>query len=376
MKKNMDDADGLWRAQMKNRVRDVSLLPRELDITPEEEAWCRSLAACGGLPLLVTPYFVSLLCALKKETGGDRAAYEALRMQVIPSPQESIVAETELDDPLGEALYRAAPRLVHQYKNRALLLSCGACVSCCRHCFRRTYTAREAGFIGGEELDGVCAYLRGHAEINEILVSGGDPLCACDGTLVRLFERLREARPGVLLRVCTRAPVFLPSRFTGSLVSLFRSFRPLWLIPHINHPAELTDECRAAICSVIDAGVPVQSQTVLLRGVNDSVSVLTELFTQLVRLGVKPGYLFQADLAPGTSHLRVSVDEGLVLYEKLGKELSGLSLPVYAVDLPGGGGKYNLCRLPFSGVSVRSETAEDRYRFYGADGGAWEYPRA
>jgi len=239
----------------------------------------------------------------------------------------------------------------------------------------------------------VCSYLTSHKEIEEILISGGDPLTVSDEVLESLFIRLREARPGILLRLCTRALFFAPERLTPSLISLLQKSKPLWVIPHINHPAEISaasaPESRSAIDTLINAGIPVQSQTVLLSGVNDDVKTLHTLFHDLVCLGVKPGYLFQTDLAQGTSHFRVPLEKAVKLYEELRKDLSGLSTPVFAVDLPGGGGKFNLLQLnndfydtkvSFSDTEfiftrdiktdfLKDSKEQDRKR------GQWKYPR-
>ena len=182
---------------------------------------------------------------------------------------------------------------------------------------------------------------------------------------------MRKARPNILIRLGTRAPVFAPERFTPELIALLKRFKPLWVIPHINHPAEISErwspESYKCLYNIVDSGVPAQSQTVLLRGINDSVPVLAELFEKLVKIGVKPGYLFQGDLAKGTGHFRVPLDEGVKLYNALKKELSGLSLPVYAVDLPGGGGKVNIPATRF----VRDG---DNWKYTDASGKSWFYP--
>lgn len=175
---------------------------------------------------------------------------------------------------------------------------------------------------------------------------------------------MRSARKDVLIRVCTRAPVFAPERFTPHLKALLKSFKPLWIIPHINHSAEFSPqfspESYRVLNDLIDCGIPMQSQTVLLRGVNNNIEELVSLFQGLTEIGIKPGYLFQGDLAPGTAHFRVPIDEGIKLYERLRYELSGLSLPVYAVDIPGGGGKFNLLNLDPAAAGVCAERPNTR----------------
>ena len=326
------------------------------------------------LPNLTSPYFSSVLNRLGATAASNpdaAASFAALNRQCTPAQAENNVLECETEDPLGSKRYAVTPRLVRQYKNRCLLLTTCHCFSYCRFCFRRGFTGKTVGFVSEEEIRQVTDWLSSHEEIQEILLSGGDPLTAPDGKLEYLFSELRKARPGILIRLGTRAPVFAPERFTPELLSLLRKYRPLWVIPHINHPAEISaewsPESYKCLFNIIDSGVPAQSQTVLLRGINDSVPVLAELFENLVKLGVKPGYLFQGDLAKGTGHFRVPLDEGVKLYNALKKELSGLSLPVYAVDLPGGGGKVNIPATRF----VRDG---DNWKYTDSSGKSWFYP--
>jgi lysine 2,3-aminomutase len=254
-------------------------------------------------------------------------------------------------------------------------------------------------FISDAELVSVTAYLKAHGEIREILVSGGDPLTAPDSTLEALFRQLRETAPNFVpdptpdaaphpvldaaphpalhlapypaLRVCTRAPVTAPERLGAGTIALFRRYRPLRLAVHINHSRELAPETRNALAACVKAGIPVLVQTVLLRGVNDDPAVLAELFRECLGLGLSPYYLFQLDLAPGTAHFRVPLKQGLALYRKL-RGLLGKECPVYAVDLPGGGGKI---RLGDDSIAGEREMPEGRvYLLKGPDGVLWAYP--
>lgn len=326
------------------------------------------------LPCQISPYYSGLLNRLGAAAPGNpaaAAAFAAINRQCTPTAAEKNIMECELEDPLGASSYMVTPRLVRQYRNRCLLLSTSICFTYCRFCFRRNFTGQKTAFISDEEIQQVCQWLSAHPEIQEILISGGDPLTAPDSALENLFQNLRQARPGILIRLCTRAPVFAPERFTPEFLNLLRKNKPLWVIPHINHPAEISaewsPESYRCLNSIIEAGIPVQSQTVLLRGINDRVPVLAELFENLVRIGVKPGYLFQGDLAKGTGHFRVPLDEGVKLYNQLKKELSGLSLPVYAVDLPGGGGKVNI-------PATRFVKEGGRWKHTDANGKVWYYP--
>ncbi|MDR0569359.1 MAG: KamA family radical SAM protein [Spirochaetaceae bacterium] len=332
-------------------------------VTPEETAYLEILRGRGRFPFGVTPHFASL-------AGSDRA--DPIRRQFFPDPREELADPFALADPLGEALYRAAPRLVHQYRDRALLLAGGTCKGYCRHCFRRLWIADTQDFIGSETLTPILAYLKGRTEIREILISGGDPLTAEDERLERLFRELRAVRPGVLLRLCTRAPITDPDRISPDFIRLLQAFRPARIAVHINHPRELAESARKRLAECAQAGIPVHVQTVLLRGVNDDPETLALLFRECLDLGLSPYYLFQLDLAPGTAHFRVPLKQGLDLYRDLQSRISGLGLPAYAVDLPGGGGKLRLYDGVIAGLQ---ETPRGTvYMLKGPGEKLWAYP--
>lgn len=392
------------------RIQD---LPPELaaSVSPEESAFIETLTAKGILPFAVTPFYAQRAAELNAELmtnlqakrdaerdtkrdakrdaelGVEPAAnlpvgsaqpnqdrVNVIRRQFFPSPEEAHILPYELEDPLGEARYRVAPRLVHQYRDRVLLLANGTCAGYCRHCFRRSWTSTLQGFITEAELVPVKSYLAAHPEVREVLVSGGDPLMGTDERLALLFKSLREARPGILLRIGSRMPVMAPERITPDLASLFREWRPLRLILHINHGLELAPEVRAAILRLIDAGVPVHTQTVLLRGVNDRADTLAELFRELLDLGATPYYLFQGDLAPGTSHFRVPLEQSLEIYQELTQLISGLGLPAFAVDLPGGGGKVHLHPRCIEGEETDA-SGQVWYLLRSRDNILWRYPK-
>jgi len=356
-------------------------------VTKVEEAFIERLQEMGVLPFAVTSYYAELA---NKELATSSVAHRTsgvlnppsgallhdnpLRRQFFPSPEEGPLLPYELEDPLGEAHFRVAPRLVHQYHDRVLLLANGTCAGYCRHCFRRTWTSTLQGFITPEELKPVKAYLADHPEVREVLVSGGDPLMGSDERLETLFATLREGRPGILLRIGSRMPVMAPERITEGLVTLFRQYRPLRLILHINHSKELAIEVRSALNHLIEAGIPVHTQTVLLRGVNDSAAVLAELFRELLDLGATPYYLFQGDLAPGTSHFRVNLAQALDIYRELTDLISGLGLPIFAVDLPGGGGKVHLHPGCIEGEETDA-TGQTWYLLRSRDTTLWRYPK-
>jgi lysine 2,3-aminomutase len=298
----------------------------------------------------------------------------------MPDPEEARSDPFALEDPLGEARYRAVPRLIHQYRDRALLKTTARCGGFCRFCFRRVWVAEEAPFVTEAELEPVLAYLGGHPEIREILLSGGDPLTASDERMEWLFQGLREARPGLhtvnpalSFRICTRLPITAPDRITPELIGLLRRFSPLRVAVHINHPRELSPESRRTLGAIVEADIPVLVQTVLLRGVNDKVETLAALFRECRDLGLIPYYLFQLDLAPGTAHFRLPLKQGLALYRELQGTLApGIPLPAYAVDLPGGGGKIRLSKDCIAGEEDRPGGRV--YLLKDKNGKLWPYP--
>ncbi len=374
--KSMDPEE--WKRQLRDAYRSPDRLPPEYALTDEERRFfdAQAPSAEAGiptageapaartgprdrLPFLVTPYYLSL---------SRPDPEDPIRRQFLPRGEELQTSPWELADPLGEEKHSPSQRLVHRYRSRALLLVTGTCATYCRHCFRRTFTREERGAIPDDALDRAAAYLAGRPEVKELLLSGGDPLILEDGQLDRILARIREARPDLTLRIGTRIPVVLPQRITPELAALLGGYAPLWISTQFNHPRELTPESRAAASRLVDRGVPMLNQAVLLRGVNDDPATLAELFDGLVAMRIKPYYLFQGDLAAGTRHLRVPLDRGLEIQRQLRGLLSGLAMPVYAVDLPGGGGK-----VPLTEQSLIGKEG-DSYRFRGPDGAEYRYP--
>jgi lysine 2,3-aminomutase len=329
-------------------------------VSAEEKNYIKKIKGRGLLPFAVTEHFASLAGPEKDDP---------IRRQFFPDPREALCDPFALDDPLGEYRYRAAPGLVHQYPDRALLLAANTCAGYCRHCFRRFWLSAPPPI---EDLQPALAYLSAHTEIRELLVSGGDPLTLDNTALEDLFRRLRSARPDLMLRVCTRIPITEPSRFDDNAIALCANFHPLRMAVQINHPRELSAPSRAALAACVDAGIPVLVQTVLLRGINDDPELLAQLFRNCVDLGLSPYYLFQLDLAPGTAHFRVPLKRGLEIYRELGKLIPGSDLPAYAVDLPGGGGKLRLHENVIAGEKNIPEGYV--YILKDHEGKEWYYP--
>ena len=312
----------------------------------------------SGFSRRVTPYFAGLA----------HSADDPIGRQVEPSADEGRVLDYELADPLGEEAHSPLPRVIHRYRDRILLLVTDTCAIHCRYCFRRHFTGRDAGNVTSLELERVAGYLRRLPEVTEVLLSGGDPLTLTDDELRGVLSSLRAVRDDLILRVCTRIPAVLPSRITDHLCRLLAENRPVWLVLQVNHPRELTAEMTSAVERLVAAGVPLVSQTVLLRGVNDDPDTLARLFRGLVARRVKPYYLFQTDLVQGTSHFRVPLREGLLIVRALRGKISNLALPEYAVDIPGGAGKIPLHDSAVSGPE------DGWFGLNGPDGEAGRYP--
>lgn len=318
-----------WRWQLRHRLTSVADLRRVLTLTPtEEEGVARALQR---LRMAVTPYFASLL--------DPQDPHCPLRRQVVPTIQELLVSQADMADPLGEDRHSPVPGLVHRYPDRALVLVTDQCASYCRHCTRRRLVGARQQVMSLEQMDQVVNYLARTTEIRDVLISGGDPLILSDRHIEHLLARLRAIRHIELLRVGTRVPVFLPQRITPELVGMLRRYHPLYINIHFNHPAEITPEVKEACARLADAGIPLGSQTVLLRGVNDCPHIMKRLLQLLLTIRVRPYYLYQCDLSQGIEHFRTSVARGLEIVESLRGHTTGLAVPTYVIDAPGGGGK-------------------------------------
>ena len=288
------------------------------------------------LPFLTTMNYINAAFS------ADSTGRDAILKQIIPDVREFDYKEYELADPLGEQKYSPFHRFVHRYPDRALILLTDRCSMFCRHCFRRSFSGGFSGALSVEKLKPMIAYLASHNEIKEVLLTGGDPLTLSDERLSNVIGDIKSARSDLVIRLCSRVPVVNPDRITDAFISMLSEFSGLWFVTHYNHPAELTPSSLTAVKKIVRSGVPVLNQTVLLKDVNNSIEVLSELFQSLLVHGVKPYYLFQGDLAAGTSHLRVPLKEALQLTAELKYRISGMAMPRFAVDLPGGGGKITL----------------------------------
>ncbi len=319
-----------WRWQVRHAVRSLEELERWLTLSSDERAGTLA-AQSEGFPVAITPYYLGLLDPTDPNC--------PLRRQVVPTRAESDPTPGDLRDPLGEEAHEVAPELVRRYPDRVLLLVTDRCSTYCRFCTRSRMVGNGGGPRSLERLAPALAYIAAHPEIREVLVSGGDPLAMSTERLLPILEAIRAIASVDLLRLATRVPVTLPQRIDAELIAALRPLHPIWVMTHFNHPRELSPEATRALSLLADGGFPVMNQTVLLRGINDNVTTLTELFRGLVKRRVRPYYLLQADPVRGTGHLRTTVAQGRELMRALQGNLSGIALPKYIVDTPGGFGK-------------------------------------
>ncbi len=268
---------------------------------------------------------------------------DPLAKQVMPDPQELVAAPGDLMDPVGEVASAPVPWVVSKHPDRALLLVTKRCHLYCRYCFRRTHQPGEALDPTDAELDRAIAWLD-HAGVQEVILSGGDPLALSDDALETVIGRVRALPSVRWIRVHTRAPVTAPDRVTDRLCGILRDHGPAWVVVHANHPRELSSDVDEALARLVDAGLPVLNQAVLLRGVNDDPATLAALFELLVERRVRPYYLHHPDAVAGNAHLRVGMDEGLALVRAVTARVSGLAVPRYVVDPPDGEGKVDVAR--------------------------------
>lgn len=322
-----------WRWQLRNRIRDIQKLETVIRLSDEERSAISDPS--NQLPLAVTPYYASLL------SRDDNR--QPLRRAVIPIPAERILSPGEAEDPLGEEHDSPTPGIVHRYPDRVLFLVTDFCSTYCRYCTRSRMVGAGKGIENNlARWERGLAYIERTPAVRDVLLSGGDPLTLSDEKLEWLLSRLRRIRHVEFLRIGTKAPVVLPQRITPALVRMLKRFHPLWMSIHFMHPDELTPETNQACERLADGGIPLGSQTVLLNGINDSVETMKRLVHGLLKIRVKPYYLYQCDPIRGSSHFRTPVEKGLEILRGLRGHTTGYAVPTYVIDAPGGGGKIPL----------------------------------
>ena len=281
--------------------------------------------------MAITPYYASLI--------DPKDPNCPIRRQCVPSISETTILPCEMADPLSEEQYSPVPNIVHRYPDRVLFLVTHQCAMYCRHCTRRRTVGEEDRFITPREVEAAAQYIESNPQIRDVLISGGDPLTMGDAALERILSRLRKISHVDILRIGTRVPCVLPMRITPSLLSMLRKYQPVWINTHFNHPRELTVESLKACAAIVDAGIPLGNQSVLLKGINDNAEIMKELLLKLVKARVRPYYLYQCDLSEGLGHFRTKVETGIGIIKALTGTISGYAVPKFVIDAPKGGGK-------------------------------------
>jgi len=320
---------GDWRWQVANVISDTETLGRVIALGDGEKA---ELDRClERFRMAITPYYAALM------DNSDPLC--SVRLQSVPSAAELADCEADLADPLFEDVDSPVAGLTHRYPDRVLFLVTNRCSMYCRHCTRRRLVGLEDQPLSPSQISGCIDYIAAHPEVRDVLLSGGDPLMLSDSRLESILARLRQIEHVEIIRIGTRMPVVLPMRITPELVEMLRAYQPIYVNTHFNHYKEITDEASEACQMLADAGFPLGNQSVLLRDVNDCPRIMKKLVQELLAIRVKPYYLYQCDMSQGIGHFRTSVARGMEIIENLRGHTSGLAVPTFVVDAPGGGGK-------------------------------------
>lgn len=331
-----------WQWQVSNRIRTYEKLSRLLTLSPDETL----VNSDTQLPLSVTPYYLSLISADNPD--------QPLRKSVVPSVNEWIKMPCESDDPLGEDHQSPVPGLVHRYPDRVLFLLLDFCSTYCRYCTRSRVVGHGNIHAGRARWEKAIDYINRTPTVRDVLLSGGDPLTMSDDRLEWVLYRLRRIPHVEIIRIGTKVPTVLPQRITPRLVKMLKRYHPLWMSLHFVHPDECTPETTKACTMLADAGIPLGSQTVLLKNINDSVDTMKCLMQRLMKMRVRPYYIYQCDPITGSGHFRTSIKKGLEIIRGLRGFTTGYAVPTYVVDAPGGGGK-----IPLMPDYVQGHTSEE-----------------
>lgn len=323
-----DDKWNDWRWQLSNRLNSAADFEHVLALTESER---KALSTEGLFRVDITPYFASLI--------DPNDPNDPIRRQVIPRAEEIVPFTGMMEDSLAEDLHSPVPGLAHRYPDRVLMLLTTQCASYCRYCTRSRIVGDPNATFSREDFNAQIEYLKRTPQVRDVLLSGGDPLVLAPKLLEEILSRLHEIEHIEVIRIGSRVPVFLPQRVTQELCDTIAKYHPVWLNIHVNHPNEITQELYQACDRMSRAGIPLGNQSVLLAGVNDCVHVMRKLMHDLVRMRVRPYYLYQCDLVEGAGHFRTPVGKGIEIIEGLRGHISGYAVPTFVVDAPGGGGK-------------------------------------
>jgi len=324
-----DDDWNDWHWQVRNRITTVDDLSKYIKLTDQELHIVHNVLS--EFRMAITPYYLTLINPENKK--------DPVRLQAVPAIDEMHVGLHDLDDPLHEDGDSVVPGLTHRYPDRVLFLITDMCSMYCRHCTRRRFAGQKDTGSKMDNVEKALDYIRNHPEVNDVLLSGGDALLVSDDRLEYIISELRKIPHVGVIRIGSRTPVVMPQRITEKLVTMLKKYHPIWINTHFNHPKELTPEAKRALDLMADSGIPLGNQSVLLKGVNDCVNVMKKLVKRLITLRVRPYYIYQCDLSKGIEHFRTPVSKGIEIIEGLRGHISGIAVPTFVVDAPGGGGK-------------------------------------
>src|ERR1035437_1220321 len=318
-----------WRWHFRNRITSVEELAKYIPVSSKEKTQIKLVMT--KYPFAVTPYYLSLIDIEDPQ--------DPVRKQAIPCFQEIAMADMDSEDPLEEKRDSVVPGLVHRYPDRVLMVLTDICSMLCRHCTRKREWQNDGWIRSKAEIEPMMDYIRRNKQVRDVIISGGDPLTLNTSYLEDILKELRSIEHVEIIRIGTRFPVVLPQRIDAELCNMLSKYGPIWLNTHFNHPKELTPEAMHACDMLLRAGVPVSNQAVLMRGINDTVETQMKLNHGLLKAKVRPYYLFQCDEVQGTEHLNTPLGTGMKIMEQMRGRTSGLAIPSFVVDLPGGGGK-------------------------------------
>lgn len=316
-----------WRWQFKNRINNLEDLKQYIPLTKEED----DPKILKELRMAITPYYLSLI--------DPHDPYDPIRKQAIPTIHELHISSSDLVDPLHEDVDSPVPGLTHRYPDRVLFLVTENCSMYCRHCTRKRFAGHHDKAPPQDQIDKCIEYIQETPDIRDVLLSGGDALLISDKVLEEILVKLKEIPHVEIIRLGSRTPVVMPQRITPELCEMIKKYHPIWFNTHFNHSNEITEDSKRACEMLADAGIPLGNQSVLLKGVNDCIHIMKKLVQDLVKIRIRPYYIYQCDLSVGLEHFRTRVAQGIEIIEGLRGHTSGLCVPTFVVDAPGGGGK-------------------------------------
>jgi lysine 2,3-aminomutase len=347
-----------WKWQVRNRITDVETLAQVINLTDEEKEEIRN--STKYLRMAITPYYASLM--------DPDDPMDPVRRQAVPTSQELHISKDDMDDTVGETTDAPHQGLTHRYPDRVLLLLTDQCSMYCRHCCRRRIVGTTDHARTWEEIKEGIDYVRNTPEVRDVLLSGGDALLVSDELLEKVIKELRKIDHVQIIRIGSRAPVVMPQRITPSLVKMLRKYHPIWLNTHFNHPNEITKDSKRAVEMLVDAGIPVGNQSVLLKTVNDCPTIMKKLCQDLTYIRCRPYYIYQCDIAKGLEHFRTATSKGIEIIEHMRGHTSGFAVPEFVIDAPTGGGK-----IPV-GPTYLISMSDKRVILRNYEGGIFQFP--